>query len=494
MAKLTDLPAELLIRIIHHVLYPKGYGFPYHEHHFLDHTQISRSSPPKPRPHRERIVIRRPVIGQQSPRPYYGQVSWPEGLPENPLLPLSLVNPTFRQCAQELLFSNVALPSKWTAMLFLRSLTSVPPHDDPSLHARQNDDTHLQAMQAPRPSGLSRHVRSLQFSWGLECSMGQGGGSMFCDIIHSCPLLENIAISNTFLLACKEPILDALASKTLIKELVVHQNTSGEGSTFQWQAHEVLSRLFLHWNSLETVEFFKLSGWPIDSLEPAPTSIPTLNCAIRTMILNNHDLDEHALSTLLKSCGESMRKLKITGPNYRLDRAALCRVLQECTSPNLETLILVKSYHWEDPLSSNLDSDDPLTSPGLLDIVFNSPTALKNLKTLSFRGIMATGRLFERLPKSIIKLSWERCDLPAYSLLNALTSRSRDGQNFLPNLECCSVHTRDRWSIKDRTALEKAFKRRGACFHIINDYSYTLPRMMGEMEGDNFSIESADPL
>jgi hypothetical protein len=49
-------------------------------------------------------------------------------------------------------------------------------------------------------------------------------------------------------------------------------------------------------------------------------------------------------------------------------------------------------------------------------------------------------------------------------------------------------------SIKDRTALEKAFKRRGACFHIINDYSYTLPRMMGEMEDDNFSIESADPL
>jgi hypothetical protein len=76
-----------------------------------------------------------------------------------------------------------------------------------------------------------------------------------------------------------------------------------------------------------------------------------------------------------------------------------------------------------------------------LDIVFNSPEALNNLKTLSFQGTLATGRLFERLPKSIVKLAWERCNIPASPLIRAL-STSRDNEGPLPNLKCCSVRSR----------------------------------------------------
>jgi hypothetical protein len=40
---------------------------------------------------------------------------------------------------------------------------------------------------------------------------------MLCKIIKSCSLLENTVIRNTFELACKEPILKALASRSHIK-------------------------------------------------------------------------------------------------------------------------------------------------------------------------------------------------------------------------------------------------------------------------------------
>jgi hypothetical protein len=128
-----------------------------------------------------------------------------------------------------------------------------------------------------------------------------------------------------------------------------------------------------------------------------------------------------------------MRTLKIDGPGSALDREAFARILQGSTSRDLECL---------DFSSSNIFSDDPLTTAGLLDIVFSSPTALGKLKTLSFSGRhMATDRLFARLPKSLVKLSWERCKLSAPPLLKALSS-SRDHEASLPNLKCCSVRSR----------------------------------------------------
>ncbi|PLW23580.1 hypothetical protein PCASD_08459 [Puccinia coronata f. sp. avenae] len=506
MAKLTDLPAELINRIVHHVLFsapqpatgededrPKRKDLLDHDHHLLDHTQLDCALKPKPRPHRERLP--NPQGHKHDPALTYAEpVSWPEGPPDNPLLPLCLVNRTFRQYAQELLFKNVGLDSKWTASLFLKSLTCVPSHDHQSLHTHPNNDNQLQAMQAesPRVCGLSQHVRSLQFSWGKECSMGQGGGSMFCKIIQSCPFLENIAISNTFLLACKEPILNALATRPRIKELVILNNTRREHSTFQWQAHEVVSRLFSRWDHLETVELSGLACWPDDSPEPAPASIPTMNCAIRTMILKDHDLDEPTLSSLIKSCADTLRTLEVTDRGHKLDRGGFCRVLQGCTSPNLECLTIHESICWQPPLSSNLHSDDPLTSPGLLDIVFNSPEALNNLKTLSFQGTLATGRLFERLPKSIVKLAWERCNIPASPLIRAL-STSRDNEGPLPNLKCCSVRSRYGWDPTEKTAVQQALQLRGGCFHSTLNRSYGSPAPSDDDSDDDHYVHMWDP-
>ncbi|PLW48333.1 hypothetical protein PCASD_02955 [Puccinia coronata f. sp. avenae] len=463
MAKLTDLPAELVNSIVHLVIYPtpppmdpSDIMWRIHPHHLSSQLSGSLQVQPQSRPHQDGIILD-------------DENNYPEDYPKNPLLPLCLVNRIFCQCAQELLFKNVSLKSKWTASLFLNSLTCVPPHDDQSYHTRRqnDDDNQLQAMQAGSPHvyGLSQHVRSLQFSWGKECSMGQGGGSMFCKIIQSCPLLENIAISNTFLLACKEPILNALASQPRIKEFVILKNTRREHSTFQWQAHEVVSHLFSQWDSLETVELSGLACWPDDSPEPAPASIPTFNCTIRTMILKDHDLDPLTLSNLLMSCGESMRTLTITGPGYKLDRASLCWILQECTSPNLESLML-KSIYWDPSIHPDLNSEDPTFNPALLDIMFNSPTAFKNLKILSFDGRMATAKLLERLPQSLLRLSWEGCELPASALIKALLS-PEGTQGSLPNLKCCSYLTSIQWEKRDEWKIVDVLKMRGGCSHSI---------------------------
>ncbi|PLW58401.1 hypothetical protein PCANC_00509 [Puccinia coronata f. sp. avenae] len=207
-------------------------------------------------------------------------------------------------------------------------------------------------------------------------------------------------------------------------------------------------------------------GRPVDSLNPAATrSIPTLlNCVIQTMILTNYNLDKLELSNLLKSCGNSMHTPKIANlgfPHHDYDRQALFRVLQECTSFNLEYLILESTNSRES--FSDPTSDDPLTSPGLLDTVFNHPTALKNLKTLSFMGTVATGRLFECLLKSMVELAWEYCHLPLSALVKALSSAG-GAENSLPNLKCCSVRSRYGWEPEEELVVKTALEMQGACF------------------------------
>ncbi|KAA1096275.1 hypothetical protein PGT21_011306 [Puccinia graminis f. sp. tritici] len=85
----------------------------------------------------------------------------------------------------------------------------------------------------------------------------------------------------------------------------------------------------------------------------------------------------------LKSFRESLRTLEIIGPAYRIGRAAINRVLKESTNPLLECLSPDWS-HYEpliEPLPEGVESDDPDTSPGLLDLLFKSPTTLRNLKS-----------------------------------------------------------------------------------------------------------------
>jgi hypothetical protein len=187
--------------------------------------------------------------------------------------------------------------STWAASLFLKSYPCIlwgciipQPSTDwwPSEAARSTPY---------QPTNSARSLLTGRLGWRM---LDEKGGRIY--VLQNtgiCPLVEDITIDSTFLLACKEPILQALANLRHIKEFMILRNANGQISTCWWQAHEVVSRLFSQWNSLGTVEFNNLLCWPADSThELAPhSSIPTLHCAIRTMCLNDWDLDEQTLDS-----------------------------------------------------------------------------------------------------------------------------------------------------------------------------------------------------
>ncbi|KAH9457744.1 hypothetical protein Pst134EB_010060 [Puccinia striiformis f. sp. tritici] len=511
MAKLTDLSAELVYSIIDHVLHPIDPDQLYRParnyrhlksdvHHLLDHNQIEavhwrpraqqKPTPPYPPAPLKHYTdyLDNPNARIRAPKP---NVSWPHGLPKNPPLPLALVSRTFRQCAQQRLFQHVSFSGPWKAHMFLQALsgsseedesndTRTPTEKQAKQDARESDEQidSSSEIKSPRLNLLARHVRSLQLAWGGTCSLDKGGGSLFCDIIRSCPLLENIVIFNaTFLIDCKEPILEALASRRHIKEINVLANPQRNSSKFRWLVEEVVTRLFSKWDSLETIKFYGISAGPMQTTEPVPQSISVLNCPLRTMVLDEPQLDEKQLSALLRSCRESLRTLEINKPDERISRAGLCRIIQECTSPDLECLTLIW-WRYEGPFSNSpgtIDSDDPDINPGMLDLIFKSRTALQNLKSLSFKGKLATQRLFELLPQSLIKIAWQDCTLPAAPLLEALWGNVDDNESLLPNLKCCSVRSRYPWEEEEQEAIEAELKARGGCFHSIQDPHYGSP-------------------
>jgi hypothetical protein len=270
--------------------------------------------------------------------------------------------------------------------------------------------------------------------------MGEGGGSLICEIIRSCPLLENIAFSNTFYMCCKEPILEALASRPLIKEFVILAKDTSPTDTvvFRWLVDEVFDRLFSKWDKLETIELVGLSRQPNQITQTIPQPITVLNRALRTIILDDPDLNESELSWILKGSMESLLTLSIINPSSNLDRPGLFRILKECTSPTLEVLTISVDWAWQSIGRNAEGSDDPAENWALMDLVFKSSSALRKLKSLSITGPVVGSDFFDLLPDSLVKLAWDDCwELPSDMLARVLSS-SREPM-WLPNLKCLSV-------------------------------------------------------
>ncbi|OAV86719.1 hypothetical protein PTTG_01296 [Puccinia triticina 1-1 BBBD Race 1] len=481
MATLSDLPAEIVHRIIGYIILPE-FGEVYKSDHpkVLDPNAIEAGQR-KLRPHELLYPLGRP-LGQATPGGFW---YFRQDVSSNPLLPLSLINRTFQACAQEILFKNVPLMSRRRAGLLLRALTRSS-SDDQLTGARMDSSDKPNTREEcdseeMRPSGtnphphlsrLAQHVRTLQLRWrGLRSMHNgtKGGCSLFCDIIRSCPLLKNVAIQPTFSKECREPLLDALASRQLIKEFVILRDDSDideRSSTFQWSLDDLLGRLFPKWDFLETVELRELVGESKKEKSQIGTAQkPKLNCAIQSMILHDPKINADELSVLLNSFRDSLRTLEIDGPCWAIGRAGICRILKECTNPELECLKLywcVNCYEGRRDFE-DLESDDPETNPGLLDIIFKSPSALRNLKSLSFAGKIATPKLFERLPDSIVKIAWSGDCITLYQFSDILSS-TREDKEILPNLKCCSIHSFGYGTTRE--VVEAACKARGACAHI----------------------------
>ncbi|POW14315.1 hypothetical protein PSTT_03118 [Puccinia striiformis] len=340
MAKLTDLPAELVDIIVG-------------------------------------III--DTAPSQGPVP---GVTWPEGLPSHPLIPLSLVSSTFRECAQGRLFKRVELSSPWQAYLFLSALNS---------HTTHEKKNRISRVDSAHQSTLAQKVRSLNFklsssSTSIAGSMGKGGGSAICGILRSCPLLERITIDTVFLSSCKEPIMQALSTQRRIEEFCILSDQKIGPTDVQWLLEELDARLFSNWDMLEIVDLSQLSSRWFTTTENIQKSIPVFNRALRSIKLNIPDLDEKELYSLLASSKESIRTLEIFYPTSKLDRMGLFRILKR--------------------LSEGLD--DPAQNPYLIDILFHSSfrTSFRKLKSLHIDGPIASSRLLSLLPKSIEDVQW----------------------------------------------------------------------------------------
>ncbi|KAI9621671.1 hypothetical protein KEM48_007644 [Puccinia striiformis f. sp. tritici PST-130] len=318
------------------------------------------------------------------------QASWSDAPPSNPLLSLCLVNQTFRQLAQEALFTNVALLDQWQAYLFHRTLTTSSQQERLEL---TGDST-----------AANDHHES-----------GQNG------------------VKSARSTAIYPPRLSKLARQRFIKEFIVLDNPNTGWLTFQWEAHEVVGRLFSKWDFLETIEFIRLPGGWHKEVEAIHKSIPTLNCALQTIILNEPSLNEKQFSIILKS------------------------------------------------------ADDSDMNSGLLDHVLSTSSALRGLRALSITGPLAGPEFFILLPQSITKLSWNRCDLRAVTFAEALSSwtvnedfggpavfhypqlHSSFGIDervpWLPKLRCCSVGDTITWSTQELHSILKQLEARQVCFH-----------------------------
>ncbi|KAI9614917.1 hypothetical protein H4Q26_009315 [Puccinia striiformis f. sp. tritici PST-130] len=438
MAKLTDLPAELIRKTIHL---------------FVHHHEDNLNSKYYKLDHHANGDIRQKARSHLEYKESYGstsrvfhrhempQASWSDAPPSNPLLSLCLVNQTFRQLAQEALFTNVALLDQWQAYLFHRTLTTSSQQERLELTGDSTaaNDHHESgqngvksarstAIYPPRLSKLARQVRSVEFKWMGHSSMGRGGGSLICEILQSCPLLESITIGTSFLARCKEPILEAL-------EMGFSRNN---------RVHQAPRRVAQRGRS-----------------NPQINTNTELRAA--TIILNEPSLNEKQFSIILKSSRESLRTLQISCPTSLLDRPGLCRLLKECTGPKLESLTLEVDRHWHStPFSVRTEgADDSDMNSGLLDHVLSTSSALRGLRALSITGPLAGPEFFILLPQSITKLSWNRCDLRAVTFAEALSSwtvnedfggpavfhypqlHSSFGIDervpWLPKLRCCSV-------------------------------------------------------
>ncbi|KAA1106576.1 hypothetical protein PGT21_036301 [Puccinia graminis f. sp. tritici] len=383
MAKLTDLPAELIRIIV---------------------EQVQRYSP------------RREHSKYQANYETLPGVTWPEGLPSNPLVVLSLVCPTLRRCAQEMLFREVKLESPWEAYLFLTALKG-----NHGVHKNGTRLGRLSAIDTTCLNTPARHVRSLNFKLWPDrllgkpgCSSnGKGGGSAVCGVLRNCPLLESIIIDTAFFSRCKEPIMEALASKQLIKQFTILKNDSTSPLELQWLVDEMDDRLFSRWDMLEEVELAGLSSRSFKTLANIHNPKPVLNRALQRITLTDFDLDETELYSLLTSSRKSIRTLEIVEPSPRLDRMGLFRILRDCASPDLKVLWINLDERWH-PLPKPLGADgldDPARNPYLCDILFVS--SFRKLQSLFIDGYMASPKFLTLLPQSIVDFEWRCCSYEA---------------------------------------------------------------------------------
>lgn len=177
---------------------------------------------------------------------------YPDGLPDDPLLPLLFVSRPFLNAARMRLWRNVSISSAHHASLVRRSLES-PKHAawEPS----DND-----SMPSCRGKNhLGEYVRTVRFSALGDVSLGRGGGQIYLDILKRCTRIEQLYMKPTFLRSARQIFFDTI-------EQLSHLRIVDIGSSHDLEkgclitVPRVATLLSNEWNALTELNIESLSG------------------------------------------------------------------------------------------------------------------------------------------------------------------------------------------------------------------------------------------
>lgn len=355
-----------------------------------------------------------------SPLSCLSSVSYPDGLPSNPFLPLALVSRSFLNAARTLLYSkHIHLNDAYQAHLFLRTLTSpqVSVYDDEP--DADDEDARQQTM-------LSYRVRDVAFDIRNLISLGRGGGNLFIDILKNCPRLERVACTADFMRSAQKPLESALARCSNLR--CIHlRGGDVPAKDLVWEVRNLAS-LLSKWPKLDNLQVLWLKHSINGPLLPAP------KIQLKRLSLAHLDITDSDLSYLLKGSKGTLKQLDLHRPTSKLTRVGVARVLIE-HGPTLTSLQLDVNPSWH-PMTaaappaeaSNVTEDRAGKCRYLLDGLTGH---LKVLEELKLSGSLASTILLARLPKTITVLAFQdNLAIDVAKMLTLLKKKvRRDGLN-----------------------------------------------------------------
>lgn len=116
---------------------------------------------------------------------------FPDGLPQDPLLPLLFASRPFLHAARQKLYRIISLTDPYHASLLLAALAA-------PTHAARNAAEDEEDPDGPRNT-LGRMVRTLTFDGKPDMTLQRGGAQVYLDVLKTCVLLEDLSIRPTFL-------------------------------------------------------------------------------------------------------------------------------------------------------------------------------------------------------------------------------------------------------------------------------------------------------
>lgn len=324
------------------------------------------------------------------------RVTYEDGLPSCPYLPLALVNRSFLNAARTLLYGrHIHLVDIYQAHLLLRTLSEpqVSVHEDEP----DADDEAVRQQQS-----LSYLVRDIAFAMPGLRSLGRGGGSVIIDIIKLCPRLERLSYSSDLTRSAQKPFELALEGCHAMQ--VIHlRGGDNPAKDLMWEMRN-LAPLLSKWKSLKALQVLWLKHSINGPLMPPPS------IKLTRLSLAYPDITDSDLVYLLKGSKGTLQQLDLHKPSIKLTRAGVARVVIEHGATLGSLQLDIRKFWHPNEVTAPPAEAAALSEEGAARCRYLMDGLIGHLKVLSelkLSGNLASAMLFARLPKTITILAFE---------------------------------------------------------------------------------------